>query len=265
MDLRPAPQRVLQISDSHLGGRPGETLLGLDTDESLQDVLQRLRQREQHADYVVATGDISSNGQMAAYERFLRSMESGYGRPLAWLAGNHDRDQSMCTFPRERVARELVELDHWQLILLNSSLPGHEHGLIGDQELQRLEQQLQGCDKHALVFVHHQPVLVGSRWIDQYVIRNAGALLGLLSRYPHVRALCWGHVHQDFSSRWGHFGLYSAPSTCIQFKPRCDDFALDTAMPGYRWFDLHANGELQTGVERTAEKSYAIDFASGGY
>jgi hypothetical protein len=38
----------------------------------------------------------------------------------------------------------------------------------------------------------------------------------------------------------------SVPSTCVQFKPLSDDFAIDDLSPGYRWFDLYANGDVVT-------------------
>ncbi|WP_338109455.1 3',5'-cyclic-AMP phosphodiesterase [Pseudomaricurvus alkylphenolicus] len=259
------PLRLIQITDCHLGPRPGEQLLGMDTDESLLDVLSRLKQREQKADYVIATGDITSNAHIDAYERFLGYMQQYYPLPLAWLSGNHDLDTVMRRFPSDRVQREYIELEHWQLILLDSSVPGHEHGDITPEELQRLEDCLQGCAKPALVFVHHQPVPVGCTWIDQYVIRSSEALLEIIDRHDQVKGLVWGHVHQAFEGLRGEVPLWATPSTCIQFKPRMVDFALDDTMPGYRWFDLYPDGRIETGVERIAEKAYGIDFASSGY
>jgi Icc protein len=40
----------------------------------------------------------------------------------------------------------------------------------------------------------------------------------------------------------------SSPSTCAQFQPSSDTFALDTRPPGYRWIDLHADGSIDTSV-----------------
>ncbi|GAB3105240.1 3',5'-cyclic-AMP phosphodiesterase [Pseudomaricurvus hydrocarbonicus] len=257
--------RLIQITDCHLGSRPGDTLLGLNTDESLSDVLQCLSQREGRANFVVASGDVAAEPTVEAYERFLETLRDQFDRPVAWLSGNHDLDAMMRTFPVEAVQREYLEFDHWQVILLDSSVPGFEHGEIALEELARLRQCLEASNKHALVFVHHQPVPVGCDWIDQYVIRNAPQLLDLLSEYTHVKGLVWGHVHQEFQSAHKHFMLRSTPSTCIQFKPNSTEFALDTTMPGYRWFELYDDGRLETGVDRIDAKSYGIDFASSGY
>ncbi|HEX7764018.1 MAG TPA: 3',5'-cyclic-AMP phosphodiesterase, partial [Cellvibrio sp.] len=59
--------------------------------------------------------------------------------------------------------------------------------------------------------------------------------------------------------------LLATPSTCVQFKPKCDNFTVDTQMPGYRWFDLRADGQFDTGVARVTNKQYVIDYRSAGY
>ena len=40
----------------------------------------------------------------------------------------------------------------------------------------------------------------------------------------------------------------STPSTCLQFLPNSDSFAVDSRPPGYRWVDLMANGRIDTEV-----------------
>ena len=43
----------------------------------------------------------------------------------------------------------------------------------------------------------------------------------------------------------------SARPTCVQFKTHSDDFATDPALaPGWRWFELAANGKFTSGVGR---------------
>ena len=46
------------------------------------------------------------------------------------------------------------------------------------------------------------------------------------------------------------YSILSTPSTCIQFKPKSDKFALDEEHPGYRFIKLKANGEIETQVYR---------------
>lgn len=262
-----AAKRFIQISDCHLGPLTSEALLGLNTDESLHDVLALIAEKESNVDYMVCTGDIASAGHESCYRRFVSIVRQYFSEPLAWLPGNHDSAEIMSsiTLPQVPEAR-LVEQGNWLILLLNSVVPFKVHGNFEQGELDYLEQILSANpDKHIMVMLHHQPVLVGSKWIDQYILRNADAFFAVIDRFPNVRAVVWGHVHQDFTGQRNGVALIATPSTCVQFKPLCDDFTVDTLMPGYRWFDLHDDGTLRTGVERVAGKQYVIDYKSAGY
>jgi 3',5'-cyclic-AMP phosphodiesterase len=260
-------QRLIQISDTHLGPLNSETLLGLNTDESLHDVMALIAEKESAYKYLVCTGDIASAGHDACYRRFLSILNHYVTKPLAWLPGNHDSPRMMAEMdiPNPPEARTLT-LGNWLVVLLDSVVPHKVYGNFAQAELVYLDQTLAAnTDKHIMVMLHHQPVPVGSAWIDQYIVRNADAFFAVLDSYPQVKAVVWGHVHQDFRSQRKHMALIATPSTCVQFKPQCDEFAVDTLMPGYRWFDLHADGRFDTGVERVTGKKYMIDYKSAGY
>ena len=40
--------------------------------------------------------------------------------------------------------------------------------------------------------------------------------------------------------------ILGTPSTCRQFKPHSDDFAVDDKPPAYRRISLHENGDVET-------------------
>lgn len=266
-----APYRMVQFTDCHLGAEPGEKLLNLNTDESFFDVLQLMDARETDMDLLVCTGDIASSGNAACYDRFYNSIKAQFNRPLAWLPGNHDSAANMSAFAVDKdILTDHVAAEHWDIILLDSAVPGQVYGNLAEAELQRLKQLLEANAaatqvKHVMVMLHHQPQPVGSAWIDQYTLRNADAFFAILDTYPQVKVVVWGHVHQAYKVERNGVMLCSAPSTCIQFKPDLDEFAVDDTMPGYRWFDLHADGRIDTGVARIEHKSYPIDYSSNGY
>jgi len=167
----------------------------------------------------------------------------------------------------DALAREpIVELGNWLLILLNTGDPGKIPGYLAPSELAILERSLtQYPNRPTLVFLHHHPVPLGSEWLDGTMLRNADALFAILGQHDQVKALSWGHVHQEYSGEWKGIKLFATPSTCIQFAPGEADFTLDHNMPGFRWYHLHPDGHLETDVQRVAKKSYGIDFSSGGY
>ena len=254
--------RLAQITDPHLGKNPGDTLLGVDTDQSLSDVLAQLP-RDHH---VIATGDLSNDASPESYRRFADAMTDHGLQQWSCLPGNHDDDQVMARVLGPEAMNPVQVHGGWLVLSLNSRVPGYEHGNLSSSELAFLDKTLaRHKDLHAVVFLHHQPVPVGSKWLDQYIVRSADQFFNVLKGHDNVRGVCWGHVHQDFQAVRDGVKLFGSPSTCAQFKPNCDDFAVDTAMPGFRLLELHANGNIKTQVNRVQEKDYNIDLASCGY
>lgn len=260
-------KRFIQISDCHLGPLTSEALLGLNTDESLHDVLALIAEKESDFDYMVCTGDIASAGHESCYRRFIDIVRQYFSQSLAWLPGNHDSSEIMAKINLpELPENRAIKQGNWLILLLDSVVPFKVHGNFEQGELDYLENMLStNPDKHIMVMLHHQPVLVGSAWIDQYILRNADAFFAVLDRFPNVKTVVWGHVHQDFNDTRKGVALIATPSTCVQFKPKYDDFTVDTLMPGYRWFDLNDDGSFSTGVERVTGKQYVIDYKSAGY
>lgn len=259
--------RLIQITDCHLGAQHSESLMGLNTDESLNDVLQLIQSDTPCFDHLVCTGDVASEPHSDSYQRFETIIRRYFSQPLSWLAGNHDSTEIMvANQERLGIQGRLVMLGDWILVLLDSSVPGQIYGQLAASELDYLEYVLQAHrDKHVIISLHHQPVAVGSAWIDQYVLRNADAFFQLIDSFSQVKIVAWGHVHQEFQQERKGVSLFATPSTCVQFKPKCDEFTVDTQMPGYRWFDLNPDGSFASGVARVTNKQYVIDYKSAGY
>src|SRR5690606_20318060 len=112
---------------------------------------------------------------------------------------------------------------------------------------------------------HHHPLSMGSRWIDTIGLHNADELLAIVRRHNNVRCVLWGHVHQESDQIIDGVRYLSTPSTCVQFMPGSDDFAIDTLAPGYRWLDLHPDGRVDTGVSRVEDIAFDIDYSVKGY
>jgi Icc protein len=262
-----APARLIQITDTHLGPATGETLLGLNTDVSLADVLALIEREQAEVDALVCTGDVATNPDNSCYLRYIDTIRGYFDCPHGWLPGNHDIAALMRQIDHpHKPAMRTMQVGGWLLVLLDSSVAGQVHGAFSDSELQFLQQSLSANPGvPTLVFLHHQPVKVGSEWIDHYQVHNHEAFFAVLDAHPQVKAVSWGHVHQDFTLTRGQQLLLATPSTCVQFKPDSSHFALDAAMPGYRWFDLYPDGRLETSVSRVTDKDYGIDYRSAGY
>lgn len=261
-----APLRLVQITDCHLGGEPGSRLLDVDTDRSLAAVVALVRQQQPRIDALLVTGDISDHGAASAYRRFFASTET-LAPQTRWLPGNHDSAATMRTVlgADVRLERSLL-LGNWQIVMLDSAIPGEIGGRLDNDELAALRTSLQlEPQRHVLICVHHPVVPVGCAWIDPQMVSDAAEFWRLIESFPQVRAVLAGHVHQQFDTQRGAVRVLTSPSTCVQFAPNSRDFRVDVAAPGYRWFDLHADGRIDTGVERVAGVEFQADLNAIGY
>ncbi len=262
-----SPLKLLQFTDTHLYADAGGALLGINTEQSLLAILALAQRQHWPADLVLTTGDLVHDGSPQAYTRFLQHFRS-LNTPVYCLPGNHDARDTLRNHLQHDSVQWTTQVIRgaWQFCLLDTSVPGSEGGHLATTELQRLEAQLSAHPElHALICLHHQPVPVGSRWLDTMAVDNAGELFTVLDRHPQVRAILWGHVHQDFRQHRNGVELIASPSTCIQFAPQSEDFAIDEIPPGYRWLHLHEDGRIETGVERLYEMPGVLDLASRGY
>jgi len=260
--------RLVQITDTHLYRAEGGTLLGLDTDFSLRHVIDLVRARQPRIDLVLATGDISDRGSEESYRR-ARDYLGQLGSPVLWLPGNHDRFRPMAEVLGEAgELRREARSDRWLVTMLHSQVPGEVGGRLGAAELAEFESRLEHARAHGLhclVCLHHQPVPVGSAWIDPQMLEDSDAFWALVDANPCVKGVIWGHVHQQIDRRRGDVLLMSTPSTCVQFAPGSDEFRLDDAPPGYRWLDLFDDGRIESGVVRVADVEFDVDLESRGY
>lgn len=259
--------RLVQITDTHLQGEANGKLLGMDTDRSLQAVLDLVRREQPVIDLVLGTGDLSNHGERGAYERLLEYF-AGLGSEHVWLPGNHDDRGVMLDVAGENRLAGEVRLGGWQIVLLDSQLPGQVGGYLGSEELARMESVLaagRAEGLHSLICLHHQPVPIGCGWLDQQKVDDAADLFRIVDASPGVKAVIWGHVHQQYERQRGAVRLMSTPSTCIQFRPGQRNFSLDDCAPGYRWLELHADGRVLSDVSRVRDVTFDVDLGSNGY
>lgn len=246
-----APLRVIQISDFHLKTQPGSRLWGVDVDASLNAVLECIQARHPQPDLILATGDLVGDDP-EAYSRVRQALEP-LKTPVYCLPGNHDFPAIMSRMLRDGPVRRerYVVAGGWQFVLLDSSFPSTPDGHLGYGELALLDTVLAlHPERHTMVCLHHNPVSSQTPWLDTMTVSNGDALLAVLDRYPQVRAVIWGHIHAEFADQRNSVHLLAAPATCVQFKPRTPEPQVDDQPAGYRWFELHADGTLHTGVER---------------
>lgn len=260
------PVLLVQLSDSHLFAEADGTLLGMNTRDSLQRVIDLVLAQQPLIDLVIATGDLSQDGTLESYQQF-RDMTRQIAAPARWIPGNHDEPRLMeQAAVQSSLLEPVVDIGNWRITLLDSAVPGSVPGYLQDEQLQLLARALsEAPERHHLVCLHHHPVSIGCAWMESIGLRNPEALFAVLERFPQARAVLWGHVHQEVDRPQGALRLLASPSTCIQFEPGSEDFKVGESAPGYRWLRLLPDGRLETGVERVVGFDFQVDYGSEGY
>lgn len=262
--MKSSPLRIAQVTDLHLFAKSNQCLLGMPTLRSLNALVEQLHNLYPRPDLLLLTGDLSQDGTIESYDR-LQALLTPLQIPIYWLPGNHDcieaMERSLTRFSPEKA----FERNGWRFLLLNSQDPGCVHGRISIESLNWLDQQLaQHLNIPTLVSLHHPPFAVNSTWLDTSILQNTAEFLAVIDRYPQVKLIVFGHIHQEFQRQRNKMTFLGTPSTCIQFAPRSNEFALGQELPGFRLIQLYPDGTWASQVKRV-EFSHALDLAATGY
>lgn len=240
--------RIVQLTDCHLMASPEQQYRGKDSHQTLQRIMQSVL--EFAPELLLATGDLSEDASPAIYKT-LQAYFEPLGIPVLALPGNHDDPALLAkTFSGSPVGNvEISEHGDWQIIRLDSTVQGTPAGRINSEALAELEQVLsQQPERLRLIALHHQPVPVGSPWIDQYRLLEPEGFLQLIDQCAGVKAVVWGHTHQVFTQQRNGIAMLGSPSSVINSLPAVQKFTASELGPAFRWLELAENGMVSTGI-----------------
>jgi len=243
---------LLQITDTHIFADEKERFDDVDTKASLNEVLNLAKSNDWPVDALLATGDLVHDPVTIAYER-LREVFTTIGKPVFCLPGNHDSPVLMHQLLNNKYINtsKSIEIGQWLIIMLDSFLQNTHAGQLQQDELDLLDELLkENQDRHVLVCLHHPPVEIGSEWMDSMRLENPEEFFAVLDKYDHIKAVLWGHIHQEFYSERNGVRLMATPSTCVQFMPEAPEYRKDVLSAGYRYLKLNYSGEIETYILR---------------
>ncbi len=242
--------RIIQLSDCHLQTDPSHDYRGINPEINLQRCLQAAADWE--PDALILSGDLADHATATAYQR-LNEQLAALQLPTLALPGNHDDfallRQQLCD--SVFVWQNPWLINGWQLVWLDSNLPQRPEGGLDQDKLKVLEKL--DPEIPALLCLHHQPVAVGTPWIDRFKLNNPQLLWDWLGSHPHaIRAIAWGHIHHGWNGiqTIGEqtIPLFGAPATSACVMPGSEEFVLDPRGPRMRWFDLLDSGAVRSGL-----------------
>ena len=163
-----------------------------------------------------------------------------------------------------------MQLSNWLVVMLDTSVEGQVHGVLSVEELAFLSGQLKYSElddsiDHVVVGMHHNINQFTAGWMKDIGLQNPQNFWEIAKKSSKLKAVVFGHIHQELDFVFEGIRCLCTPSTCIQFKPQVANFALDKMNPGYRRLSLHQDGSIETQVVRISGEPLEADFSSAGY
>ncbi|MFD0276132.1 metallophosphoesterase [Kitasatospora sp. NPDC127111] len=217
---------IAHLSDIHLGQvHHGDD--GKRARRRAEQVMAYLDALPGPLDAVLVTGDLADHGLPEEYEQVAEVLASRH--PVLICPGNHDRrspyrEVLLGEAPGEEPVNRPHRLPGADVLMLDSSIPGRDDGLLDEETLGWLDRTLAEGRQElpALVAFHHPPVTLHLPYVDP--IRQFGEerLAEVLARHPRVRALLCGHSHTGAATTFAGLPLLVAPGVVSTVTLPCE-------------------------------------------
>ncbi|MCR9135667.1 MAG: phosphodiesterase [Alphaproteobacteria bacterium] len=202
-----AALKFIQVTDVHLisGGR---RLYGVSPERRLHAAIDSINQEHSDADFVVFTGDLVHWPDAESYAIFAEAIKR-LAMPVKLMVGNHDDPHILA----QSIADVQVEPDGFvqhahqtpagRCLFLDTRKAGSDAGEYCSRRIAWLNQQLDASDDPVMLFMHHPPLKLGLKGMDEAALLDQDALFAVIE--PHlarVRHLFFGHVHRPVFGNW---------------------------------------------------------------
>ena len=246
---------ISQLSDFHLMAAPSGTYDRMPPMRSLKKLLNMITTEFSDIECCILTGDLAHENGVETYIK-LRNLLTDLSLRYYLIPGNHDNRSTMLQVFSDHFKCATIPacfsscIGGWRLIGLDSIVEGEVFGRLDSDQLMWLSRQLKlHSDQPTIIFMHHPPISVGSPWLDSIALEKSGYFEEILTDSKQIRAICVGHIHQEFEGILAGIPVLGTPSTSVQFRPRTFEHEIDPIPPGFRLFEL-GDDSLKTRVIR---------------
>ncbi len=242
---------IAHLSDTHLDGTDVPR-------DRLRRVTSYLRAFSTPVDVVLVSGDLVDHGLPAEYAELAAELPTDV--PVLVLPGNHDVSSPLRAGLADYLdspgdshpIHQVREVAGARFVLVDSTVPGEDHGLLSDDSLAWLDGVLrEPFDGPVFVAMHHPPLVMHHAVMDQWLLHSQDALAAVLTGKP-ITAIFTGHVHNPVVTTFAGHPVLGAPGIrstiplLFEPPPSSGTFVDTDAAPGLA-LHIHRPGEgLQT-------------------
>ncbi|HEV7955572.1 MAG: phosphodiesterase [Microbacteriaceae bacterium] len=212
---------ILHLSDTHFvaGDRLHDSV---DSEARLRQLVGELEGSGSRPEAIVFTGDLADRGEAQAYEKLRAIIEpvaERLGSEIIWVMGNHDdrptfRRELLGQLPTSNPVDRVHDINGLRIVALDSTVPGHHHGLVSDDQLDWLAEELSVPAPHGTILAMHHPPLPSVLDLAVLVeLREQDGLAEVL-RGSDVRSILAGHLHYSTTATFAGIPVSVASATC---------------------------------------------------
>lgn len=216
---------IAQLSDLHVceAGRLANGVV--DTNGFAARAFAAVRAAPDRPDLILLTGDLVESGRPGQYRNFADLMQR-LPAPTFAIPGNHDAREAMRSIlgnlvpaPDSAFIQYVIEDHPVRVVMLDTLVPGSDHGELCEQRLQFLQTELaKAPERPTIVAMHHPPVSVGIEHMDRIALRDPERFAAVIARHRQIQRIICGHVHRAAFGSCSHAIVTVAPSVAHQVE-----------------------------------------------
>ena len=204
--------KIIIMSDIHIM-QPEEIKFGLDTAERFKKAIKDVNDFHSDADLCIYAGDIADAGQVSSYQLFDKIREENPIKSYVMM-GNHDDRNVYIQYNQDAMVdnngfvQGSIETKGYRVIMLDSSEPGHVEGILCEQRLAWLRDELAlaaQANTPVILVLHHTANSLHMP-VDTYKLSNADDLANTLKESDaQIAQIISGHCHISTAGSWHGF------------------------------------------------------------
>ncbi|WP_433281217.1 metallophosphoesterase [Pseudonocardia xinjiangensis] len=217
----PPVATVIQLSDLHVVA-PGRRLRGgVDPLAAVAAALEVVESADVDVAALVLSGDLTDSGDPAAYRALRGLVEPAarrIGAPLVYAMGNHDdraalRAGLLGAAPTTEPYDHVLRTGGLRIVVLDSTVPGHHHGVLEPEQLAWLSAELaEPAPLGTLLVLHHPPVPTAFAPMRGNDLHDPVGLARVVTG-TDVRMVVCGHTHHAGASALAGVPVWIGPAT----------------------------------------------------